>query len=64
MTEKNTAAPAAEEQLLFLLRKCGHFLHHDAGRDANAAELLGVLTEEEKSSLEAILKKCLEHWKG
>ena len=61
--EKNLDELPAEERVLVLLRKCGHYLHHNAGRDADPVALFGGLSEEEKSALELLLKKCLEYWK-
>lgn len=51
-----------EENVIILLRKCGHFLHHNAGHDADVSRLENVLTEEEKSVLKTLLKKCLNGW--
>lgn len=62
--EKDESTLTAEERILSLLRKCGHYLHHNAGHDVDAAVLIGMLTGEEKSELEAILQKCLKHWQG
>lgn len=62
--EGDSSSLTAEERILVLLRRCGHHLHHNAGRDASADRLIGMLTAEEKASLEAILQKCLQHWQS
>ncbi len=51
-----------EERMIVLLRKCGHFLHHNVGRDGDAAALADALTAEEKATLETLLEKCLAKW--
>lgn len=51
-----------EEKTIVLLRKCGHFLHHNAGHDSNPARLLQALTEDERTTLESLLEKCLNNW--
>lgn len=51
------------DEVVVLMRKCGHFLHHSAaGRGVDNSKLLSVLNEEEKESLKAILNKCLQDW--
>lgn len=60
--EGDSSSMTTEEQILVLLRRCGHHLHHNAGHDTKADILVGMLTEEEKASLEAILQKCLQNW--
>lgn len=62
LKEKDISMLPAEERIIVLLRKCGHHLHHNVGRGADTASLVNVLSEEEKSSLEALLQKCLKHW--
>ncbi|MGN1307469.1 MAG: hypothetical protein ACI4V3_07350 [Faecousia sp.] len=49
-----------EERVLRLLRKCGHYLHHSAGCDADSATLLSALSEEEKELLAALLSRCVQ----
>lgn len=51
-----------EDKAIVLLRKCGHFLHHSAGRGTDASFLMSALTEEERKELEILLEKCLESW--
>lgn len=53
---------APREDLITLLRRCGHFLHHSLAQDADTAPLLAVLTAEEQAELTALLKKCLNNW--
>ena len=53
---------AAEERMIVLLRRCGHFLHHSLGPGANAAALAEALSAEERATLEALLEKCLKRW--
>lgn len=53
------------QEVLVELRKCGHFLHHNFGKGntPETAELLAVLSEEEKAALLQLLRKCTESWK-
>lgn len=60
--ERDISGMGQEDRILVLLRKCGHYLHHNVGRDADAAALTGGLSVEEKTTLEALLQKCLERW--
>lgn len=53
-----------EDRTIVLLRKCGHFLHHNVGRDGDTAALLTALSAEEKATLDTLLEKCLENWQG
>lgn len=58
-----TARPVREdEKMIVLLRKCGHFLHHNVGMDGDTAPLVNALCPEERAALEALLEKCLESW--
>lgn len=52
----------SDENMIMLLRKCGHFLHHSVGRDQDITPMLNALTPEERSILEILLKKCLNQW--
>lgn len=52
----------SEGKALMLLRKCGHFLHHSGDAVGDPAQLLSVLTEEERTQLETLLEKCLNSW--
>lgn len=53
-----------DDAAVISLRRCGHYLHHSAGKDSakTNAELLASLTEEEKKTLTALLLKCLKSW--
>lgn len=44
---------ANEEEVVTLLRRCGHLLHHGGGLNTDA------LDADEKARLTALLKKCL-----
>lgn len=55
-----TTEMTTEDRVLQLLRKCGHYLHHNAGRDADSAALLSALSDEEKESLAALLSRCVQ----
>ena len=55
--EKNS-----DEKMIILLRRCGHFLHHNVDRNRDIAPLVEALSAEERTTLEALLEKCLEHW--
>ena len=64
---KNTdiSKMSIQDDAVISLRQCGHFLHHNAGKDSSKtnAELLAVLTEDEAKMLSDLLRKCLNHWK-
>lgn len=62
--EKEPQASSNEDHVIILLRRCGHHLHHNVGHGSNSASLENVLTPEEKSTLESLLQKCLEHWQN
>lgn len=53
-----------QERIIALLRRCGHFLHHNMGPGADAAPLTEALSAEERATLEGLLEKCLKHWEG
>jgi len=52
----------SDERLIVLLRRCGHFLHHNIGREGDTAPLLSALTDDERATLESLLEKCLNSW--
>lgn len=60
--EREEADKTMEGRVIALLRRCGHHLHHNAGRGADSAQLLSFLSEEEKESLAALLEKCVKSW--
>lgn len=53
---------AANDDVVTLLRKCGHFLHHSFGHGGDTSALLAALTPEEQETLRTLLRKCLEAW--
>lgn len=64
MQNMDISAMNTDDAAVISLRKCGHFLHHSAGKNQTKtnAELLAVLTEEEKKTLTELLQKCLNSW--
>lgn len=59
-----SANASADDAVLLLMRRCGHYLHHNAGHGeaVNSAELLSSLSEAEKRQLAELLKKCMQNW--
>lgn len=55
-----------DDAAVIALRKCGHFLHHSAGKDQAKTneELMAALTDNEKKVLAEILQKCLQSWQA
>lgn len=51
------------DEVVKLMRQCGHYLHHSAGKGTDNAKLLSVLNEDEKEALKTILGKCIQEWK-
>lgn len=47
------------DKVIILLRKCGHYLHHNVGHGENvdSAKLLETLSDEEKEVLISLLEK-------
>lgn len=64
MQNMDISSMNTEDAAVVSLRRCGHFLHHSAGKDQakTNAELMTVLTEDEKKTLTELLQKCLKHW--
>ena len=62
--EQDPSKLPPDEAVLVLLRKCGHYLHHNVGHgDAvDSAALLSALSEEEKQTLVTLLTKCTKNW--
>ena len=52
-----------DDEVVKLMRQCGHYLHHSAGKGTDNGKLLAVLNEEEKTALKSALEKCLQEWK-
>ena len=59
---ENREIKTIEDEVIVLLHRCGHFLHHSAEQASDHKALLSILSEEEKRSLAAVLKKCLQSW--
>lgn len=53
--------PEGGDEIVNLLRKCGHTLHHAYG---HGDVRLDCLTEEERTQLAALLNKCLKNLEG
>lgn len=66
MQNMDISAMNIEDAAVVSLRRCGHFLHHSAGKDQGKtnAELVAVLTDEEKKTLTELLQKCLNSWQN
>lgn len=62
--EPDADAQTLEARLVALLRRCGHHLHDNAGRGADAAALTAALTGADKAALETLLQKLLAAWKN
>lgn len=64
MQKMDLSAMSVDDAAVVSLRKCGHFLHHSAGKDRTVTneQLMAVLTDEEKQQLTALLQKCLRSW--
>ena len=56
----NRHPETTEEKIILQLRRCGHFLHHTKESAADAEQLLGALSDEERTTLSSLLEKCLE----
>lgn len=52
----------SNKKMILLLRKCGHFLHHNVGQNDDTTPLVNALTSEERITLEYLLEKCLDCW--
>ena len=55
---------STDDAAIVTLRRCGHFLHHSAGKESGKtnSELLAALNEEEKKTLAVLLEKCMNSW--
>lgn len=64
MQNMDISAMNTDDAAIVSLRRCGHFLHHSAGKDQEktSQELLSALTEDEKKTLTELLQKCLKQW--
>lgn len=52
--------PDIKDETVFLMLKCGHYLHH--GLDKKSEDVLSFLSDDEKTELTKLLKKCIEQW--
>lgn len=64
MQNMDTTTMNTDDSVIVTLRRCGHFLHHSAGKDSGKtnAELLAALSDDEKKTLVELLDKCLKSW--
>lgn len=64
VTPEAISAMPTEDAVILLLRKCGHYLHHNVGHgeDVNK-QLLSSLSEDERKELIKLLQKCTQDWK-
>lgn len=64
MQNTDISSMSPDDAAVISLRKCGHFLHHSAGKgnEKTNAELLSALSDEEKKTLTELLQKCLTSW--
>ncbi|MGN0178732.1 MAG: hypothetical protein ACI4DY_04725 [Monoglobaceae bacterium] len=56
----NTELNIACDEAIGLMLQCGHYLHH--GMKDIDCDILSFLSDNEKSELTSLLKKCIEHW--
>lgn len=56
--EKDESVMTLDERTIYIIQKCGHFLHH-----SEKIYSLNFLSNEEKQQLISILSKCLDNWK-
>ena len=64
MQNMDISSMSTDDAAIVTLRRCGHFLHHSAGKESGKtkSELLAALNEEEKKTLAVLLEKCLNSW--
>lgn len=62
--EQDILKMSADDALIMLMRKCGHYLHHNAGQNANVnnSDLLSSLSDTEKDIMILLLQKCVRNW--
>ena len=65
MENMDTTTMNTDDTVIVTLRRCGHYLHHSAGKESGKtnAELLAALNDDEKKTLAELLGKCLKSWK-
>lgn len=52
--------PDIKDETVALMLKCGHYLHH--GLTDENENILSFLSDDEKTELTKLLKKCVEQW--
>ena len=64
MQNMDISSMSTDDAAIVTLRRCGHFLHHSAGKESGKtnSELLAALNEEEKKTLAVLPEKCLNSW--
>lgn len=64
MQNMDISSMSTDDAAIVTLRRCGHFLHHSAGKESGKtnSELLAALNEEEKKTLAVLLEKCMNSW--
>lgn len=64
MRDFDVSQMTPEDAAVMSLRRCGHYLHHSAGKDSEItnSQLMQALTEDEMKQLTELLGKCLEAW--
>lgn len=52
------------QRVLGAMRRCGHYLHHNAGHGGavDSEALLAALSEREQQELLDLLNKCMQGW--
>ena len=51
-----------EDKVISLMRRCGHYLHHNMRESDSSEQMLSALSDDEKKNLILLLKKCLQNW--
>ena len=64
MRDLDISKKSPEDAAVSVLRGCGHYLHHSAGRDSgvSSSQLMKALTEDEMKQLTRLLEKCYKAW--
>lgn len=61
--ERGGRGSGTEDEVIVMIRRCGHYLHHNAAGE-DGGKLSACLSDKEKKELTELLKKCLESWEG
>lgn len=51
-----------KDETVILMMQCGHILHHRVRESEINQDFLFFLSQDEKSELTRLLKKCIEKW--